>query len=165
MSNFPLADLDRWRGETERSTASILLAGEDRGVEAIGSGRYSFGGCDKDPFGLWHYQEDRMHGTVREPQGTPALYASLHADNNHIRIIEGLATNIKLNVLSLAYNRIEKVANLAHLKELKRLCLGDPIFIQNVTDWARAVPNISRSTNGKTCNPSPYPVSFLPLSP
>ena len=44
------------------------------------------------------------------------MYPLKHSDNNHIRIIEGLGSNTKLNVLSLAYNRIEKAENLAHLK-------------------------------------------------
>ena len=44
------------------------------------------------------------------------MYFIKHADNNHIKIIEGLGSNVKLNVLSLAYNRIEKAENLAHLK-------------------------------------------------
>jgi hypothetical protein len=52
------------------------------------------------------------------------MYITLKSDNNHIRVIEGLNSNIKLNVLSLAYNRIEKAENLGHLKELKRLSLG-----------------------------------------
>lgn len=43
--------------------------------------------------------------------------------NNHIKVIEGLNSNIKLNVLSLAYNKIEKVENIGHLKDLKRLSL------------------------------------------
>ena len=34
------------------------------------------------------------------------MYLTVHADNNHIKTIEGLNNNIKLNVLSLAYNRI-----------------------------------------------------------
>lgn len=129
MPDFPLADVDRrWR-ETARIIASIRLAGEDRGVEAIGSGRYAFGGGDQNPLWVRHHQEDRVYGAVHEPEGTSAMYRSPHADNNHIRIIEGLATNLKLNVLSLAYNRIEKAENLAHLKELKRLCLGNDAFI------------------------------------
>ena len=57
-----------------------------------------------------------MHEYVHEPQRTSAVYFIKHADNNHIRIIEGLGSNVKLNVLSLAYNRIEKAENLAHLK-------------------------------------------------
>ena len=51
------------------------------------------------------------------------MYESLDSDNNHITTIEGLNNNLKLNVLSLAYNRIQKVENIAHLKELKRLSL------------------------------------------
>ena len=46
-----------------------------------------------------------------------------NTDNNNIKQIEGLNNNLKLNVLSLAYNKIEKVENISQLKELKRFSI------------------------------------------
>ena len=37
------------------------------------------------------------------------MYLSTDIDNNNIKQIEGLNNNLKLNVLSLAYNKIEKI--------------------------------------------------------
>ena len=63
------------------------------------------------------------------------MYSLCHTDNNHIKTIEGLNNNIKLNVLSLAYNRIEKVENIGHLKELKRLSLECNKIKKNSADY------------------------------
>lgn len=51
------------------------------------------------------------------------MYLSTDIDNNNIKQIEGLNNNLKLNVLSLAYNKIEKIQNISHLKELKRFSI------------------------------------------
>ena len=58
------------------------------------------------------------------------MYFRTDLDNNNIKQIEGLTNNLKLNVLSLgiylidlAYNKIEKVQNIGHLKELKRFSI------------------------------------------
>ena len=58
------------------------------------------------------------------------MYFVTDLDNNNIKQIQGLTNNLKLNVLSLgnylsslAYNKIEKVENIGHLKELKRFSI------------------------------------------
>jgi hypothetical protein len=42
-----------------------------------------------------------MHGVFHKFEGIAAVYGLNNIDNNHIRTIEGLNNNIKLNILSL----------------------------------------------------------------
>lgn len=74
------------------------------------------------------------------------------ADNNQIRVIEGLSKNRKLSVLSLGYNRIEKIENIGHLKELKRLSVGKQCVMKSAISWGRVVPSTFPFTSGNTWN-------------
>ena len=42
-----------------------------------------------------------MHVVLHQFEGTAPVYGLNDVDNNHIRFIEGLNNNIKLNILSL----------------------------------------------------------------
>ena len=66
--------------------------------------------------------------------------------------MEGLSKNHKLNVLSLGYNKIEKIENVGHLKELKRLAVGKQCEMKSATRSGKAALSTFPFTSGRTWN-------------
>lgn len=75
-----------------------------------------------------------MHGIFHQSARTHAMYMHFHTDNNHIKVIEGLNNNIKLNVLSLGI-----VVNIQLITKLRRLRIWVSSNNSNVCQWVHNI--------------------------